>query len=56
MPHDRPVASPLSAEPGVKPAANARPAKARAEHPANHRATLVRWLRKTHGWFGLWGR
>jgi len=28
---------------------------ARAEHPANRRATLVRWLRKTHGWFGLWG-
>lgn len=46
---------PLSAEPGAKPTANARPAKARAEHPANHRATLVRWLRKTHGWFGLWG-
>ncbi len=40
---------PLSANPG------ARPAKAKAEHPANRRATIVRWLRKTHGWFGLWG-
>ncbi|GCB05306.1 PepSY-associated TM helix domain-containing protein [Ralstonia sp. SET104] len=46
---------PLSAEPAAKPAANARPAKAKAEHPANRRATVVRWLRKTHGWFGLWG-
>ncbi|MCO5400664.1 PepSY-associated TM helix domain-containing protein [Ralstonia soli] len=38
-------------------AAPAHPAKtkAKAEHPANHRATAVRWLRKTHGWFGLWG-
>jgi hypothetical protein len=45
---------PLSANPAAAP--QARPArKARAEHPANHRATLVRWLRKTHGWFGLWG-
>ena len=39
----------------AKPAADARPAKVKAEHPANRRATLVRWLRKTHGWFGLWG-
>ena len=31
---------PLSAE----PAANARPAKAKSEHPANHRATIVRWF------------
>lgn len=42
----------VSAEPAAKPA---RAAKAKAEHPANRRATLVRWLRKTHGWFGLWG-
>ncbi|AST28558.1 PepSY-associated TM helix domain-containing protein [Ralstonia pseudosolanacearum] len=40
---------PLSAH----PVAAKRPA--RGEHVANHRATLVRWLRKTHGWFGLWG-
>ena len=46
---------PLAAEPAAKPAANARPAKAKSEHPANRRATIVRWLRKTHGWFGLWG-
>ena len=42
---------PLSAE----PAATARQTKAKSEHPANRRATIVRWLRKTHGWFGLWG-
>lgn len=46
---------PLAAEPAAKPAANARPAKAKSEHPANRRTTIVRWLRKTHGWFGLWG-
>ncbi|MFS2106213.1 PepSY-associated TM helix domain-containing protein [Ralstonia sp. Ralssp135] len=46
---------PLSAEPAANPGANARPAKAKSEHPANRRATIVRWLRKTHGWFGLWG-
>lgn len=40
---------PLSAH----PVATKRPA--RGEHAANHRATAVRWLRKTHGWFGLWG-
>ncbi|CAJ0803586.1 hypothetical protein LMG18090_04470 [Ralstonia mannitolilytica] len=40
---------PLSTQPA------ARPAKAKADHPANRRATVVRWLRKTHGWFGLWG-
>ena len=21
----------------------------------NRRLTFVRWVRKTHGWFGLWG-
>jgi hypothetical protein len=26
----------------------------RARHH-NRRADMVRWLRKTHGWFGLWG-
>jgi len=41
---------PLSAEPVAR-----TKAKTKADHPANHRATLVRWLRKTHGWFGLWG-
>jgi len=24
-------------------------------HDHHRRATFVRWLRKTHGWFGLWG-
>ena len=28
---------------------------ARALHPHHRRATFVRWVRKTHGWFGLWG-
>jgi hypothetical protein len=23
--------------------------------PANRRVAFVRWVRKTHGWFGLWG-
>ena len=23
--------------------------------PINRRLTFVRWVRKTHGWFGLWG-
>jgi len=23
--------------------------------PLNRRLTFVRWVRKTHGWFGLWG-
>ncbi len=27
----------------------------RAVHPHHRRATFVRWVRKTHGWFGLWG-
>lgn len=27
----------------------------RASHPRHRRATFVRWVRKTHGWFGLWG-
>lgn len=45
----------FSAKPTAKPAAGARTAKAKADHPVNHRATAVRWLRKTHGWFGLWG-
>ncbi|CAJ0800049.1 hypothetical protein LMG7141_03766 [Ralstonia condita] len=45
----------LSAKPAAKPSADARRATPKAEHPANRRATLVRWLRKTHGWFGLWG-
>lgn len=25
------------------------------QHDHHRRATYVRWLRKTHGWFGLWG-
>ncbi|VTU15099.1 MULTISPECIES: PepSY-associated TM helix domain-containing protein [unclassified Variovorax] len=24
-------------------------------HPHHRRAMLVRWIRKTHGWIGLWG-
>ncbi len=43
---------PRSAEPA---AARSRPPRAQAQHPVNRRATAVRWLRKTHGWFGLWG-
>ena len=39
----------------AEPAARSRPARAPAQHPVNRRATAVRWLRKTHGWFGLWG-
>ncbi len=39
----------------AEPAARSRPARAHAQHPVNRRATAVRWLRKTHGWFGLWG-
>lgn len=27
----------------------------RALHPHHRRATFVRWVRKMHGWFGLWG-
>lgn len=46
---------PLSADPAAKASVDARRVKPKAEHPANRRATLVRWLRKTHGWFGLWG-
>src|SRR5205823_7964118 len=23
--------------------------------PVNRRLTFVRWVRRTHGWFGLWG-
>ena len=30
-------------------------ASERALHPHHRRATFVRWVRKTHGWFGLWG-
>ena len=29
--------------------------EALALHPHHRRATFVRWVRKTHGWFGLWG-
>jgi len=33
------------------------PQRGAADHPHPHhrRATFVRWVRKTHGWFGLWG-
>ncbi len=30
-------------------------AGARALHSQHRRAAFVRWMRKTHGWFGLWG-
>ena len=35
----------------------ALPQRGMADHPHPHhrRATFVRWVRKTHGWFGLWG-
>jgi len=31
------------------------PAQSRASLRVNRRLTFVRWVRKTHGWFGLWG-
>ena len=30
-------------------------ATARGSNKVNRRLTFVRWVRKTHGWFGLWG-
>lgn len=33
----------------------ALPAAPEAPHSQHRRATFVRWLRRTHGWFGLWG-
>ena len=33
----------------VAPAATGKPNR------VNRRLTFVRWVRKTHGWFGLWG-
>ncbi|MDR3452848.1 MAG: PepSY-associated TM helix domain-containing protein [Rhodoferax sp.] len=38
-------------------AAAALPPRGAADrpHPHHRRATFVRWVRKTHGWFGLWG-
>ncbi|WP_421998819.1 PepSY-associated TM helix domain-containing protein [Reyranella sp.] len=30
-------------------------ATARAATRINHRLAFVRWVRRTHGWFGLWG-
>jgi uncharacterized protein len=30
-------------------------ATALAGSPVNRRLTFVRWVRRTHGWFGLWG-
>jgi hypothetical protein len=30
-------------------------ATALASNRANRRLTFVRWVRRTHGWFGLWG-
>jgi hypothetical protein len=37
------------------PATPSLGAAVEAAHPHHRRATFVRWLRKTHGWFGLWG-
>ncbi|CAN5263157.1 PepSY-associated TM helix domain-containing protein [soil metagenome] len=37
------------------PAASAPSARTAAPHPHHRRAAFVRWVRKTHGWFGLWG-
>jgi hypothetical protein len=34
---------------------DAASAVAAAHHPHHARAVFVRWLRRTHGWFGLWG-
>ncbi|HXE22708.1 MAG TPA: PepSY-associated TM helix domain-containing protein [Rhodoferax sp.] len=43
----------------VNPDDAAAPAKPGAGEPAvrpqHRRAAFVRWMRKTHGWFGLWG-
>jgi hypothetical protein len=45
----------------LAPASEANGAAAHAVDPRarqrrhQRRATLVQWLRKTHGWFGLWG-
>src|SRR6185369_6077708 len=30
-------------------------ATALANNSINRRLTFVRWVRRTHGWFGLWG-
>ena len=30
-------------------------AAAKGSNKVNRRLTFVRWVRKTHGWFGLWG-
>lgn len=37
------------------PAALPQPGAVERPHPHHRRATFVRWVRKTHGWFGLWG-
>ena len=30
-------------------------ATAMTSNPVNRRLAFVRWVRRTHGWFGLWG-
>lgn len=39
----------------VLPSSSADTPAVAERHPHHRRAVFVRWLRKTHGWFGLWG-
>ncbi|MDB5963253.1 MAG: hypothetical protein JWP59_4547, partial [Massilia sp.] len=39
----------------VKSAAAAVSARASAAEKHGRKAALIKWLRKTHGWIGLWG-
>ena len=39
----------------MAPSLNAATAADMRGHSLQRRATVIQWIRKTHGWFGLWG-
>ncbi|KVF17070.1 peptidase [Burkholderia vietnamiensis] len=49
---DQPAAGVTVLRPAVRPASDAELA---ARRRRSRRATFIKWLRKVHGWVGLWG-